>query len=225
MYIYILLQQYKTVYRQLLYEGMTVCVCVYMWVCIHTHTHTYIFICYISLKETQKRWEKVAQMTNPALQILGCFFMPNSFFFLFFFPPLLIFFPPSTTIIFLLCSVCVSDTTTCFHSTTRNYPEKLTCQPTASPSVLCEHLFTEGHWCKTDHGLVLFGDFQSPLSQLQEMGLLPSTCPQHTLFFWCSTLKNCSVTKLHSWNYWSGVIALDHSLPRWHMWTVVGGTL
>lgn len=169
----------------------------------------------MNTKATRKE-QKVAQMTNPVLQTLGCFFSsPASFFFfsllIFFF-----FFP----ILFLFCSFYVSDTTTCFHSATRNYPEKLTCQPTASPSVLCEHLFTEGHWCKTVHGLFCWGLPASPLP-LQEMGLLPSTRPQHPFFFWCSALENCSVAKWPVGNPWSGIFAPGNTLPHWRIWTAV----
>lgn len=58
MYIYILLQQYKTVYRQLLYEGMTVCVYMCVYTHGHTHTNTYIYIYMLYLsgkKKTQKQ--------------------------------------------------------------------------------------------------------------------------------------------------------------------------
>lgn len=153
-------------------------------------------------------------MTNPVLQTMGRFFpCPIPFHF----PPFRFFSPSSTTILFSFCSLCVSDTTACFHSATRNYPEKLTCQPTASPSVPCEHLFTEGHWPWT-------GSVWAIPTAGKCVSSLPLALNTH-FFFWCSTLKTCSVTQLHSRNYRSGIITLDNSLPHWHIWTVVVGEL
>lgn len=208
----------------------------------------------------KERKEKVAQMTNPVRQILGCgfffffdcffFFFPPFFwmFFFFFFSSFLIFWVfiiiitfcfLSVCFLFCSCSLCVSDDTTCFRSATRNYPEKLTCQPRLHLLCSADTCWRKATDVDCPRTSPVWGS-QPPLS-LQEVGFSPTspqTSPQCTLFlccfffflslfhFWCSTREICSVMGLHSlgWkevaNCWSETFALGSFCPR--RWTQPG---
>lgn len=144
----------------------------------------------------KERKEKVAQMTNPVRQILGCgffdcfffsslflnvfLFSPSWFFFLFFCFLLVCF-------LFCSCSLCVSDDTTCFRSATRNYPEKLTCQPRLHLLCSADTCWRKATDVDCPRTSPVWGS-QPPLS-LREVGFSPTspqTPPQCTPFFFFS---------------------------------------
>lgn len=154
----------------------------------------------------KERKEKVAQMTNPVHQILGC-----GFFRLFFFPPffwMFCFFSPSWffgffffdfffcffcfllfCFLFCSCSLCVSDDTTCFRSATRNYPEKLTCQPRLHLLCSADTCWRKATDVDCPRTSPVWGS-QPPLS-LQEVGFFPTSPqspPQCTPGFFSSPL-------------------------------------
>lgn len=154
----------------------------------------------------KERKEKVAQMTNPVRQILGCgffFWLLFLFFFLpffecfsfFFFSSFLIFWVfiiiitfcfLSVCFLFCSCSLCVSDDTTCFRSATRNYPEKLTCQPRLHLLCSADTCWRKATDVDCPRTSPVWGS-QPPLS-LQEVGFSPTspqTSPQCTLFLCC----------------------------------------
>lgn len=145
----------------------------------------------------KERKEKVAQMTNPVHQILGCGFFNCFFFFLPFFecfaffllPDFLGFFVCFLLFCFLFrsCSLCVSDDTTCFRSATRNYPEKLTCQPRLHLLCSADTCWRKATDIDCPRTSPVWGS-QPPLS-LQEVGFSPTspqTPPQCTPFSFSS---------------------------------------
>lgn len=164
-----------------------------------------------------------------------CFFSPSWFFG--FFIITIIFCFLLFCFLFCSCSLCVSDDTTCFRSATRNYPEKLTCQPRLHLLCSADTCWRKATDVDCPRTSPVWGS-QPPLS-LQEVGfspLLPQHLPNARLFsspptplflFWCSTREICSVTGLQSlgWkevaNCWSETFTLGNFCPR--RWTQPGG--
>lgn len=77
--------------------------------------------------------------------------------------------------LFCSCSLCVSDDTTCFRSATRNYPEKLTCQPRLHLLCSADTCWRKATDVDCPRTSPVWGS-QPPLS-LQEVGFSP-TSPQ-----------------------------------------------
>lgn len=199
----------------------------------------------------KERKEKVAQMTNPVHQILGCGFF-DWFFFLPFFecfaffllPDFWVFyyyyyflFPFVLFLVLFMLSLCFWRHhlfPLCYQELSR----KVNMSATTSPSVLCGHLLTEGNRCRLSKDQSCLRFPASPLPS--GSGFLPTspqTPPQCTPFFlppppplflfWCSTRDICSVTGLQSlgWkevaNCWSETFTLGNFCP--HRWTQPGG--
>lgn len=151
----------------------------------------------------KERKEKVAQMTNPVHQILGCgffrlfFFLPFFECFAFFLLPdflgfLLFFFFLFSFVLFLVLFML----SLCFwrhHLFPLCYQElsrKVNMSATASPSVLCGHLLMEGNRCRLSKDQSCLRFPASPLPS--GSGLLPhfspNTSPVHAWFFFSSPL-------------------------------------
>lgn len=114
---------------------------------------------------------------------------------------------------------------------------KVNMSATASPSVLCGHLLTEGNRCRLskDQSCLRFPASPLPSGSGFLPHFSPNTSPVHAFFsppplfffFWCSTREICSVMGLQSlgWkevaNCWSETLTLGNFCPR--RWTQPGG--
>lgn len=146
----------------------------------------------------KERKEKVAQMTNPVHQILGCGFFQLFFFSSLFLNVLLFFsflifwvfyyyfflFSFVLFLVLFMLSLCFWRHhlfPLCYQELSR----KVNMSATASPSVLCGHLLTEGNRCRLSKDQSCLRFPASPLPS--GSGLLPhfspNTSPMHAWFF------------------------------------------
>lgn len=143
----------------------------------------------------KERKEKVAQMTNPVRQILGCvffllfFFSPFFWMFFFFLLPDFFFifyflFSFGLFLVLFMLSLCFWRHhlfPLCYQELSR----KVNMSATASPSVLCGHLLTEGNRCRLskDQSCLRFPASPLPSGSGFLPHFSPNTSPMHAFFF------------------------------------------